>query len=134
MLEKLGQLLSSAASVQSEFVSISNAVNALNRISKIIHENQADTITNNSQAQPLEGQTGISQQQPQDNPDFFSQSGLQQGFTFGSGVDIPPLNFLGSPADLLPDFSEGFHPMVYTRAIENEFAGRNWHESWWNGD
>lgn len=49
-----------------------------------------------------------------------------------SGVDVPQINFLDSTTDLPVDFGEGFQPMEYTRAIENEFAGRNWHESWWS--
>ncbi|KAK2794501.1 hypothetical protein FQN52_008079 [Onygenales sp. PD_12] len=156
-LERLGAILRSAACVQTEFVPISNAINALNQVSRVIQE-QRRTI---ARAPCLQGT-------PLQVPDMPSSHGQRPAFAkrpqqqAGAGYTTPPspnpnpmttsaetpqIQFPAPPEDLfssmeipmLPDasmieFEDGFEPMEYMRAVENEFIGRNWHESWWNFD
>jgi hypothetical protein len=126
----------------------------LNRIFRIAYERRVALLAENAQFRSLEPQTGFPppppQQQQQHHPHphphqqwateqqgiplGFGQQTYSYPFSFTSGVELPQLNFLDDPTTLLYNLDEGFDPMDYTRAIENEFAMRNWHESWWNGE
>lgn len=159
-LEKLGSILKHIAKVQTEFIPISNAVNALNQISKTIQEHywrrktpstttqiQTDTntnphtpITESSQAPFTESQQHH-QDQNQNQNNFLPRSGLTPGLAdSGQIVNFPTsiedfAEFEATfPRNLSFGLNEGFQPMGYMKAVENEFIGRNWHESWWNNN
>ena len=138
-LEKIGVILEHAIQVQTEFIPISNAVNALNRISKIIQEHRPapkpSTIPHMSQPQTA---AAVPQQQQPQQQTFpvsgpsHAQQGYPQDVNLTIGTDIPQFNFFGPSSDLPVSFGSEIQPMGYTRAIENQFVARNWHENWWN--
>lgn len=139
-LEKIGVILEHAIQVQNEFIPIYNAVGALNRISKIIQENRSAPKPSTTQAsRTLQAQTNTTMSQHQQprhqafsvsNPPHTQQYPQELNLTIGT--DVPQFNFLDPSADLPVSFGSEIQPMGYTRAIENQFVARNWHENWWN--
>ncbi|KAK2813942.1 hypothetical protein FQN50_000343 [Emmonsiellopsis sp. PD_5] len=158
-LERLGAILRSAACVQTEFVPISNAINALNQVSRVIQE-QRRAIVPASYLQGTQLQGPDMPSSHGQRPAVAKRPQQQTGagyttppspnpltMTMTTGAETPQIQFPAPPEDLfssmeipmLPDasmmgFEDGFEPMEYMRAVENEFIGRNWHESWWNFD
>lgn len=124
ILEEVGRVLESVKSLRSEIIPISNAVNALNHITKAIQENRIASAATKT-TQPMPSIIPSTEYPP-------TQQNYPLGFDAMSGVDIPQINFLDSTLDLPVDLGEGFQPMEYTRAVENELVGRNWHENWWS--
>lgn len=139
LLQKLDCIFEQAASVKAAFIPISTAVNALNQVSRTIQENQMacgaeaggpPETASSPQTIPSQGQS-LQVPVPQNGP---------HGSSAATGTQAPQFHFPPSTQEFysfetqLPqDFSlnrkEG---MGYTRAVENEFVERNWHESWWN--
>lgn len=134
-LEKIGVILEHAIQVQNEFIPIYNAVSALNRISKIIQENRS--APKPSTTRTLHAQTNATMpQHQQPHQQTFPVSDPPQGYpqelSLTIGTDVPQFNFLDPSADLPVSFGSEIQPMGYTRAIEDQFVARNWHENWWN--
>ncbi|KAL1957006.1 hypothetical protein VTO42DRAFT_6495 [Malbranchea cinnamomea] len=130
-LEKVGLVLEYTKSIKSEFVPISNAVNALNRISKIIQENRITLSAGKAHSESSFPQATLPEQ-PEPGPISMHQQNNICELNLTIGADVPQSNFLDPTTDLSVIFGEEIQPMWYMRAIENEFVGRNWHESWWD--
>ncbi|KAL5355912.1 hypothetical protein BJX96DRAFT_171108 [Aspergillus floccosus] len=155
-LEAVVREMTRLTSIRSDFVPITNVMNALNRVSRAIHR----AHQNNSESAlpltieppaPLNPSTNVNLPSEQGLQTFnnFSASAIQQettdnhksvfGLPFEMGSDVA-FQSVGSsttaatatPAVLRSDALEGLNePVDFVRAIEEELVWRNWHDSWW---
>ncbi|KAI9375565.1 hypothetical protein BJX61DRAFT_118412 [Aspergillus egyptiacus] len=163
-LEAVVREMARLTSIRSDFVPITNVMDALNRVSRAIHgghqKESGSAASPETEHQAINQSTGVnspsqhalqrahtnfppSSTQQQTTNDHKSIFGLP--FELGSDVGLPSLG--NSTTATLPDDnephsnepegngSEGFHdPVDFVRAIEEEFVWRNWHDNWWGID
>lgn len=115
-LESVGDAMVKTCTVLSDFVPFAKMVNALNKVSRAIQDGRRNN-----------------------RPDFLSGevtpnvSNTQQQFQNMASI-MPNIDYsaFGSFADLPMNAEGGLDPLGLVRALENDFTGRNWHESWWD--
>lgn len=145
--------MSYLASVRPDFIPITDAMGALNDVSRAVHSGQNSGLTMLSSAPDTGSHIQVPRQNEQllypdvqDIPLFESLQNMSStvplhipgdlGGIFGIPFqlqnqimfDPQPLNTSHEP-DPVRTVSQ---PLDFVRAIENELVWRNWHESWWN--
>jgi hypothetical protein len=118
--------------MQSDFIPLSNTVTALNKVSRTLqnhrrhqHPKPAYDPGLNTPASTIEEL----QQQPRGiNLPASTTEALQL-------LASPTLDFAGPVFPFLEDFRTNpgeVQPHDFIRALESDFIGRNWHETWWD--
>lgn len=145
-----------ACGVYSDFVPFSNTINALNKVSRTIQNSRRkqpsplmsgeSMDTTNPSTTPATTNTPKSPSQKQQQQQPQPQQPLPWGINLPTST-ADAFQMLSSPGfDLsgpaFPSFSDvsmnnasgEVQPLDFIRALENDFIGRNWHETWWEMD
>ncbi|PGH14915.1 hypothetical protein AJ79_02778 [Helicocarpus griseus UAMH5409] len=153
-LEAVVREMARLTSMRSDFLPITNVMDALNKVSRAIHGGQqkdsepADLL----QPEPRESMNQSARvnrppQALQAGNSKFPASDTQQlstandksffGLPFEMRSDVGLSSFGNSATAALHNQNEpgGLNgPVDFVRAIEEEFAWRNWHDNWWGMD
>ena len=113
-------LLQQASTLHKDLTPFANVVKALNRVCKVILDRRRD------EPQAPEGPDGHGSPSA-----TFALPPQQSNFSF-STMDIDAFQSLAGLD--FPDFgiNEDLQPLDVVRALESDFIGRNWHETWWD--
>ncbi|KAF2711811.1 hypothetical protein K504DRAFT_229901 [Pleomassaria siparia CBS 279.74] len=144
-LENMEALMDEACSVRVDLVPFSKIITALNKVSRAMQEKRQQEHHHRSgitQVNNINGDANTkSRDQPLPSPQFDATG--QQPVSMASFQDLLSLDMNGSGPGPGSDFpflsdyganNEAFQPLPFVRALENDFIGRNWHETWWNMD
>ncbi|KAL3476698.1 hypothetical protein BJX99DRAFT_227547 [Aspergillus californicus] len=157
-LEKVHHIMRYLASVRPDFIPITDAMGALNDVSRAVHSGQKSGLTmlsTSAVSRPVPD-TEVPRQNKQllypdvqEIPPFESLQNMSStvplhvpgdlGGTFGIPFQLQnQIMFDPQPLNTAPESTESDparpvpQPLDFVRAIENELVWRNWHESWWN--
>lgn len=133
-LESIGAVMIEAAALCRDFALISKIVNALNKASRAVLEKnkeRASHIARTDSTQSILRQRGHQSLHDPDLDNFASlATDTSQSFldSMQQDLDISSLSFISD----FPRVNSDFQPQQFIRAVENDFTGRDWHESWWD--
>jgi hypothetical protein len=143
-LENIGSVMQQACSVYSDLVPLSNTVNALNKVVRSMQDSRGNKSSPRAPGDPMQISTVVnapagtsSGQQTQQSLNLSPST----ADAFQSILATPGFEFSGTSFPFLQEFPTNpaggdVQPVDFIRALENDFIGRNWHETWWdmNGD
>lgn len=144
-LENIGSIMQQACSAHVDMIPLSNTVNALNKVVRSLQDSRRNKSSPQGLGDPMQIATVVNAslsvpgtQQSQQPPQGLDLP-LSTADSLQSMLATPGFDLSGTSFPFLQDFPTNpaggdVQPVEFIRALENDFIGRNWHETWWDMD